>query len=719
MNRIILAYSQHATAIAHHIDSQLSRIGIPFEHSPSNVAGFSTKLLALQEPLLLIVTDNLLKDHEAMLGLFDALKKVSETQKILPVLADGVDESGNAVPTNIDRMVNMLYYMNHWQGVWMALSAEAHEASGPEKEALERKMAEVRSIANEVSELIALLKELEIVDLQQFESKDYALFFKSFDLADWHGQYRKVVAQALENQAAIQLELLPDAKIESGFLSPEPVEVPDLPVSEIIQEPASSEPVVEVEEIPVFEASVQEFEKVAPETDLVDLTVRDAEFWIERGHVDRGLELLKIALEEYPQNTKIAQAYQKALSDKEPTTPEPTDTPPTAREEAYSAPENLIDQSNNLQSYELMGDLALEKGEYLFAKYCWDRVVELDPNRTDIYRKLGLMTAEYLHDYRETAVHYLSKALEQNPADEPVKRQLELLSQNSPEQPELPETEKLPEPPSKEAEPLVAAKAPTHGTATVLITGATSGIGRATAEIFAKNGYRLVLTGRRVERLVEVQKHLENQYQSDVLLLPFDVRDSGAVEAALENLPESFQRIDVLINNAGLAKGLSPIHEGSLEHWETMIDTNVKGLLYVTRLVSKGMVARKQGQIINVCSSAGKEAYPNGIVYCSTKFAVDALTKSIRFDLHAHNIRVGQVSPGHVEETEFAVTRFDGDTEKAKIYSDFQPLKASDVAEAIYFMATRPAYVNIQDIQMFATQQASSMVINRSGRADQ
>jgi len=194
------------------------------------------------------------------------------------------------------------------------------------------------------------------------------------------------------------------------------------------------------------------------------------------------------------------------------------------------------------------------------------------------------------------------------------------------------------------------------------------------------------------------------------------VRDPGAVEAALANLPESFQDIDILVNNAGLAKGLAPIHEGALEHWETMIDTNVKGLLYVTRLVSPGMVRRRSGHIINVGSSASKEAYPNGNVYCATKFAVEALTRSMRFDLHAHNIRVSQVSPGHVEETEFAITRFDGDAERASIYKDFQPLKSSDVADAIYYMATRPPHVNIQDIQLFATQQASSMVVDRSGR---
>lgn len=175
-------------------------------------------------------------------------------------------------------------------------------------------------------------------------------------------------------------------------------------------------------------------------------------------------------------------------------------------------------------------------------------------------------------------------------------------------------------------------------------------------------------------------------------------------------------RVKVKINNAGLAKGLAPIHEGQLVHWETMIDTNLKGLLYVTRIISRRMVQRRKGHIVNVSSSAGKEAYPNGNVYCATKFGVEALTKSMRFDLYQYGIRVSQVSPGHVEETEFAINRFDGDAQKARIYDDFEPLKASDIAETIWFIASRPAHVNVQDVVLFSTQQASATVVDRSGR---
>jgi len=250
----------------------------------------------------------------------------------------------------------------------------------------------------------------------------------------------------------------------------------------------------------------------------------------------------------------------------------------------------------------------------------------------------------------------------------------------------------------------------------VLITGATSGIGKATALTFAREGFKLILTGRRSEKLAALQTELESNYQTEVYTLLFDVRAREACEQAVASIPQEWRDIDILINNAGLAKGLSTVDEGDFEHWDNMIDTNIKGLLYMTRLISPGMVARRKGHIINVCSTAGKEVYPKGNVYCATKHAVDALTKAMRIDLHDKGLKVSQVSPGHVEETEFALVRFDGDIEKAKIYNDFQPLKSSDVAEAIYFMASRPPHVNVQDILLMGTQQANSLFIDRSGR---
>lgn len=249
---------------------------------------------------------------------------------------------------------------------------------------------------------------------------------------------------------------------------------------------------------------------------------------------------------------------------------------------------------------------------------------------------------------------------------------------------------------------------------TILITGATSGIGRATAQVFAEKGYDLIITARRAERLEAFAQFLKVEYDCSVQTLVFDVRDKKACEEAVKDLDQ----IDVLINNAGLAKGLATIDEGDIDHWETMIDTNIKGLLYMTRLISPKMVKAGKGHIINVASTAGKEVYPKGNVYCATKHAVEALTKAMRLDLYEKGIKVSQVSPGHVEETEFALVRFDGDREKAKIYEDFSPLKSRDVAEAILFIAERPAHVNVQDILMMGSQQASSIFIDKSGRLD-
>ena len=244
-----------------------------------------------------------------------------------------------------------------------------------------------------------------------------------------------------------------------------------------------------------------------------------------------------------------------------------------------------------------------------------------------------------------------------------------------------------------------------------LITGATSGIGKSTAVEFAKHGYNLIITGRRQERLTELKTSLINQFSIKVLDLCFDVRDSKQVESVLSNLPLEFKNIDVLVNNAGLAAGLSGIQDGKLNHWEQMIDTNIKGLLYVSKQIAAMMIQNKKGHIINVGSIAGKEVYANGNVYCATKHAVDALNKGIRIDLLPHGIKVSSVNPGMVE-TEFSIVRFDGDEERAKkVYENIVPLKPEDIAETIYWMASRPAHVNINDIIIMPTIQANATTL--------
>ena len=246
-----------------------------------------------------------------------------------------------------------------------------------------------------------------------------------------------------------------------------------------------------------------------------------------------------------------------------------------------------------------------------------------------------------------------------------------------------------------------------------LITGATSGIGKSTAIEFAKHGYNLIITGRRQERLDELKTQLTNNYAIKVLALCFDVRDEKQVSLAISSIPQEFKKIDVLVNNAGLAAGLAPIQDGNLNHWEQMIDTNVKGLLYMTKHVSKILIENKKGHIINVGSIAGKEVYANGNVYCATKHAVDALNKGMRIDLLPHGIKVSAINPGMVE-TEFSIVRFDGDEERAKkVYENIQPLKPEDIAETIYWMASRPAHVNINDMIIMPSIQANATTVLR------
>ncbi len=805
MNRIQLAYCHDNAELAHYLDHKLSRIGIPFEHitdqNAASAGAFAEQLRSNEEPVLLLVTDNLLKNYRCMVGLLPVLQQLARQERLLAVIADGVDADGVAQPTHIDRMVNALQYMNFWQNTWLDLSNAHQEAVAADKIALDERLDQVRSIANQMGDVISTLRDAGYSTEEQLESQDFALFFQKFGLSDWHGQYRRLAALDQEGMGATEHTtpaVMAEVPALTGLLAPtpaEPLETPDYPLpdesfDESVEE-SLEEPFVVPENpyTPPEAAELTGTEPLEPDLDFlttgttwpaaetsqevsadrdpeIETTMRDAWFWLERGHIDRGLELFQLAIEQHPDHPGLREDYALALEKYSPPATEPMAgteeyrvAPPvpeteteefSARAEAIDPePEPPLTESGEAKSYELMGDMALEKGDYLFAKYCWDRTAELDPHYPDVYRKLGIMTSEHLRDYRETAVHYLNKALEANPHDADVHLALAKTSvqSGSPAQAEdwyqraialqpglrtdeydrMFSADPLPEslaevasdrPPEETVVLPPPVFAPPREVLPVLVTGATSGIGRATAELFAQAGHRLILTGRRLERLVLLKTQLETELNSDVILLPFDVRDHGAVEAALTNLPEGWQNVDILVNNAGLAKGLAPIQEGSLDHWETMIDTNLKGLLYVTRAIAPGMVARRRGHIINIGSSAGKEVYANGNVYCATKFAVDALTRAMRLDLHQHNIRVSQVSPGHVEDTEFSLQRFDGDAERAhQVYDDFQALHAADVADVIYFMATRPPHVNVQDVVLFSTQQASAAVVDRSGRS--
>ncbi|MEN9447465.1 MAG: hypothetical protein RJA25_755 [Bacteroidota bacterium] len=249
---------------------------------------------------------------------------------------------------------------------------------------------------------------------------------------------------------------------------------------------------------------------------------------------------------------------------------------------------------------------------------------------------------------------------------------------------------------------------------TIFITGATAGFGEAAAELFAKNGWNIIISGRRKERLEKLQTALSSKYNVQILPLSFDVRNLKEVQNAIGSLQGQWKEIDVLLNNAGLAAGRGPIQDGLYEDWEQMIDTNVKGLLYMTKEIAPLMITRNKGHIINVASLAGWESYGGGNIYCGTKHAVRAISRSARIDLLPHHIKVSVISPG-AADTEFSLVRFRGDEKKANaVYEGFQPLKAEDVANSIYFMATQPPHVNIEEIFILPTAQATSNIIKRN-----
>ena len=439
--------------------------------------------------------------------------------------------------------------------------------------------------------------------------------------------------------------------------------------------------------------------------------------------------------------------------------------------EATDVLENVLKQDrNNLEAIYLLSQLCSNVGEFKLARTYLERLISLQPDYPGVYEEMGDLLVEHFPLEQEEAAKFYKKAYQhdtkkyhlldkrakilqklEGKRKKAIKTYLNLLEV----QPDHPsahfhlaelylelgdrmqakfhfakgsgeevaiqnfETE-IPAKPIEHVEPIEAPiiepKTAVNVATRTCITGATSGIGKATARLLASQGYDLLLIGRRKAKLEELQLELEEAFEVDVEILSLDVTEREAVEYMVEKHTDIFKNVNILINNAGLALGLDYIHEANMDHWDRMIDTNVKGLLYMTRLIAPFMVAKKTGFIINICSTAGKEVYPKGNVYCASKFAVDALTRSMRQDLFKHGIRVGQVSPGATEDTEFAKVRFEGDDEKAKIYSDYKPLRASDIARIIHFMILQPSHVNIQDVLVMSSQQASATLYNRNGR---
>jgi NADP-dependent 3-hydroxy acid dehydrogenase YdfG len=713
-----LAYCSANSDVADALIGHLSRKDLSFNRitpdpSAQTFGQFAENLMYQREPVVLLLTDNLLKDEGCMAGLYPAIQSLLERDQLLVITADGRDEGGQPVPTEYDRVGHVMKHMNFWQGKYLNLVETMRQTdSESERQAMYQQMEAASAIPGQIGDLLTLLMNAgsRTMEWRALEADRFEPYFQHFGLADMgsepptHPASEPVITDEPETPRLAD-HPAPPVVIRQPIA---PMRLPDdkalLPLEE---EELDAGNVPEPE--PAEAADKPFFVEPSPAAPLPDLQEeRDALLQaVHEGLVHRtsevALALCQEAVERFPEDQALRVALLKAY----------------LQQGDFGNATMQLDILRNIglpkrDEFDLMGDIREAQGNPDEALYCWIHAAQLAPDRSDpIQQKI-----DRLQEWKRSIPAGTPEAVTpevSEPAEaaevylpEPDSTEANVsVSVDAPRQPD-------PEPiTQQERSPLKGA----HTPLTVCITGATSGIGRATAEQFAVHGHRIILVGRRLDRLEQLQETLQGSAPAcEVWILQLDVRDREAVSAAVQNLPLTWQEIDVLINNAGLAKGLDPIHEGSLDHWDTMIDTNIKGLLYVTRAISPGMVSRKKGHIVNIGSSAGKEVYPKGNVYCATKFAVDALSRGMRLDLHEHNIRVSQVSPGHVEDTEFALNRFDGDAARARIYEDFQPLKAMDVAHVIYFMVTQPDRVNIQDMWMYSSQQAASTIINRSGR---
>ncbi|EJF55001.1 short-chain alcohol dehydrogenase [Saprospira grandis DSM 2844] len=687
-----------------------------------------------EEKVLLLLSDNFLKDHAAMQALSSLML---ETERILPIILNGrqKDAAGNITetPTQTKTIHELMRYRDFWHEEWIRLRKANREAEADELEEIEAKKLFAKRLSTNIGSFLRKINALSPSPWADFEASEFSRLLQAIDIT-----------------------ALPKSEEKPAFIEEE------------------------IEEAPEAEARAEEeiLEEESPEETPLE-EKEEEEDWPENS-VEEMEEEEKIAAEEEP-----LEAVEEEKSEEIPTVLEKEEKEEAVAEKVVLEDENLeaaqeyLTEVRSLDALFVIAETETEEADYEVARLAYERILALDPSNgraliwlarlldrhfeeeeqqlaQEYYKKAIFVNEESAALYYEYALHLrkrfaslfrvnelLHRALEIDPqyelaylalADCQAKQgQIEAARANylqacllNPElqaieldqlykvirleeQQALAEELQLPE---SEEEILPSP----HAEEVVFITGATSGIGRATAWQFARAGYRLVLAGRRAARLEQLSEQLhENFEQLEVQTLSFDVRNKAEIDAALAKLPESWGNIDILINNAGLAKGRGPIHEGKIEDWETMIDTNLKGLLYLSRAISPIMVQNKKGFIINIGSIAGKEAYPDGNVYCATKAALDMLTKGMRLDLHRYGVRVAAIHPGHVE-TEFALVRFDGDEEKAKIYDDFTPLRAEDVAETIFFVASRPERVNIQDLLLFANQQAAAAVIDRSGK---
>lgn len=774
--QLTLAYSSENARAAAILEQQLQTAGYAFQHVVDNKdegnRSLFERLEGAEGKVVVLISDNFLKSTSCMNGALRFFQ--NNVSRVLPVVVEGsaVDDATGAVisvPAHFERVSDIIQYINYWQDRYLDVRRQKRHLEGIDEEGFNSHLKIMRDISSEIGEFLRWLRSAEFVHLTDLQSSNYERFFRFTADEDKIWTFKTPATADRQPPTADRqppTEELPD------------IDLSDIPgISLLPDEPIATEeeePALTTNESPEADVAPDTEDATPGETEMPAAPEITGEAPASDEPEPVGGEQLAVERSEVPMTKEIGTAVGGDNLEPETSNPEPVSLLRLGADAEfhgdYAAARNAYAQltqasSDHADAWFRLGALLAEHypGEEATAAQCFETAIQLAPTDAEAHYQYGVLMAETGDD--EAAGAAFRTALQLQPAHPFVWYDLALLYHrlgdseeaytayqnavlNNPEL-KTPQndvafeylrsahTAKAAEIIEQEQAALAEMRENLHrleallkereaelqrlterpvNNQTVFITGATSGIGRATAVKFAQNGFRLLLCARRAERLEELKSQLEAEYGVQVHTFVLDVRDAAAVQQAIDSLPAEWSDIDILINNAGKAKGFDFIHEGSLEHWDEMIDTNVKGLLYVTRAVSPRMVARRKGFIINIGSTAGKEIYPKGNVYCASKFAVDALTKATRYDLHNHNIRVGQVSPGHVEETEFALVRFDGDAERAKIYNDFKPLTSPDVAEAIYFMATQPPHVNIQDILMLGTQQAGNMLIDRSGR---
>ena len=761
--QFLLVYHQVNGEEARSVESFLSPAGYEFE-SLSGADGtmkqyFAHEMQRTTLPAVFLISDNFLKSKFCLFNLLSAVKSKMETEGLICILCPGKVFNAEKnlweiVETDFNRVSGIIKYINFWQDSYLDLrSRKRQQEESGDAEALKSDLKIIRNISTEIGELLRLINESKPLKIKDLVEQNFEPFFVKTGEEGKFETYLKALALAAEEEIATDnkktsgkdeaLDFENLSELDSKNIS-RPLKVEQGSAKQAINRIAAHPEIIEkasrafenaefvagmnilethLEKHPDDEAS--RFQLAAAQVSYTQ-DFKNAEenlgLLLEQNPVHTEAAFLMAELAASRGNLKSAESHFLRVSKLQPDYPDifyrlallalKTENDKKKALKFFKKAAKANPQNHDaLYRYACLLDEL--KGNYWKSVEYFEKVLDLEPNHpfanydlAVIYHRLGDRKKANAFYQKAYAINPEIKTAENDLAFsyESVEDDLNSLVEPEDTMPTKVETSSFQPSPTRSEERVV------------LITGATSGIGLATAGVFAQNGYRLILSGRRKDRLDHQGEMLRATFQSDIHTLNFDVRDLAAVEKALDELPAEWREIDILINNAGLAKGLAPIHQGDFDHWETMIDTNLKGLLYMTRLIAPWMVRRKSGHIINVCSTAGKEVYPNGNVYCATKFAVDALTKAMRLDLYQHNIRVSQVSPGHVEETEFALVRFDGNEEKSKIYNDFNPLTSRDVAETIYFIATRPAHVNIQDVLMMGTQQAASTHINRSGR---